>query len=219
MKLKLVSVILAIIGVVWWLLMIIFGAFTGGFFEIICIALFALLFAAVIFNIEQDNPESGDPYHSAYTYLGIACIGLGLIFNTVFLAFNKTMGARIGIGGNIALIGLYVIAALILKNTLISHDARTANAAKTRDSLIELSGSINRILGAIHDPDVKKAFLKVKEAVEYGSKTNLSTDRIDGMKTALEAVRSAIASDDSKEEIMARISAAETLWKSGIVRN
>ena len=212
MKLKLVSVILAIIGVVWWLLMIIFGAFTGGFFEIICIALFALLFAAVIFNIEQDNPESGDPYHSAYTYLGIACIGLGLIFNTVFLAFNKTMGARIGIGGNIALIGLYVIAALILKNYL---DARTANAAKTRDSLIELSGSINRILGAIHDPDVKKAFLKVKETVEYGSKTNLSTDRIDGMKTALEAVRLAIASDDTKENILNRIHAAESLWKSG----
>ena len=125
------------------------------------------------------------------------------------------MGARIGIGGNIALIGLYVIAALILKNTLISHDARTANAAKTRDSLIELSGSINRILGAIHDPDVKKAFLKVKETVEYGSKTNLSTDRIDGMKTALEAVRLAIASDDTKENILNRIHAAESLWKSG----
>ena len=215
MKLKLVSVILAIIGVVWWLLMIIFGAFTGGFFEIICIALFALLFAAVIFSIEQDNPESRDPYHSAYTYLGVACIGLGLIFNTFYLAFNKAMGARIGIGGNVLLIGLYVIASLILKNYLISHDARTANAAKGRESLIELNGTINRILGAIHDPEVKKAFLKVKEAVEYGSKTNLSASRIDGMKTALEAVRSAIASDDTKENILNRIHAAESLWKSG----
>lgn len=219
MKLKFVSVILAIIGVVWWLLMVIFGAFTGGFFEIICIALLALLFAAVIFSIEQDNPESEDPYHSAYTYLGMACIGLGLIFNTVFLALDKTMGARIGIGGNVLLIGLYVVASLILKNYLISHDARTADAAKGRDSLLELSGILNRILGAIHDPEVKKAFLKVKEAVEYGPKTNLSTRRIDDMKTALEAVRLAIASDDTKEEILKRIHVAETLWKSEIARS
>ena len=104
---------------------------------------------------------------------------------------------------------------IALKNYLISHDARTAKAAKGMDGLLELNGTINRILGAIHDPEVKKAFLKVKEAVEYGSKTNLSTDRIDGMKTALEAVRLAIASDDTKENILNRIHAAESLWKSG----